>query len=178
MMQDFQSPLIRQFVAHWKQLCPPGDIPTTEDYMDNMNPKVAKYLMIFDVFSEDMIVRFQGEGISERRQLEQTGKSWFTLNPHLDAPAVLHNVWHAIQQPCGVWTEAIFVTNVQRRLRVEALSLPLRVKEGRPPRILNTSIGLDTMSFDERAMGWQGSIKIGWHDAGFGVPNTPALPVS
>lgn len=178
MMHEFKSPLFGHYLAHWHSLCPPSGIPTTEDYMDHMDPKIAAFLMIFDVLAQDVTVRFQGNGIGERRQLEQAGRSWFVTNPHLNALSVVANIWQAVRQPCGLWTEATFVTNVQRRLRVEALTLPLRVKGARPARIVNLSIGLDSMDFDERAMGWHGNIAIGWHDLGFGVPKSDTLPVN
>lgn len=177
-MEQLQSPLINKFVAHWRGLCRDGQIPTTEDYMDRADPMTAQFLMMFDVLPDDVIVRFQGMAIGDRRKLEQTGLSWFARNSHLNAANVTANIWEALRTPCGIWTEANFVTSVQRRLRVEALSLPLRAREGRPPRWLNISVGLDTMDFDERAMGWHGDIKIGWYDAGYGVPNTAVLPVS
>jgi hypothetical protein len=177
-MEHFQSPLLGQYLAHWRSLCLAGEIPTTEDYMDRIDPKVATFLMIFDILPADMVVRFQGLGISERRRIEQTGQSWFALNPHLNAGGVMTNVWEAVRTPCGVWTEAVFVTNAARRLRVEALSLPVATKGNRPPRLLNMSVGLDAVDFDERATGWQGDVKVGWYDIGFGVPAFDAAPVS
>lgn len=177
-MHEFKSPLFGHYIAHWRSLCPPGGIPTTEDYLDHMDPKAAPLLMIFDVLAHDITVRFQGHDIGERRHKEQAGTSWFATNPHLNAANVVANMWQAVRHPCGVWTEAIFVTNVQRRLRVEALSLPLIAKKDRPARLVNLSVGLDSMDFDERAMGWHGLIMIGWYDLGFGVPSSAPLPVN
>lgn len=177
-MQQFQAQLLNDFVTHWQGLRQDGCIPSAADYLDRMEPKLVPNLMIFDVLEDDMLVRFQGAVITERRGMEQVGKSWFQLNPHLSAPNVMKDIWNGLKHPCGIWTEAHFVTSVQRGLRVEALSLPLAVKDGRPPRWVNISMGLNSMGFDERAMGWQGPIRIEWYDAGFGMPSAPPLPPS
>ncbi|MBL8644265.1 MAG: hypothetical protein JNK21_10055 [Rhodospirillaceae bacterium] len=153
-------------------------IPATEDYMDHVDHKLAPLLMIFDVLHDDLKVRFQGTGISERRKLDQTAQSWFAGNEHLIASNVVTNIWAALRIPCGIWSEAQFVTTVQRRLTVEALSLPLAAQHGRPPRWVNISVGLAGMDYDERAMGWHGDVKLGWFDAGFGIPTAPILPVA
>lgn len=177
-MIQLRSPLTVQFVAHWKQLCRDGHIPSNEDYLDHPNAQIVPYLMIFDCLQNEMLVRFQGSAIGSRRGIDQTGHGWFQLNPHLKHSNIIKNAHVWMNHPCGFWTLAQFVTNAQRGLTVEALSLPVLVKANRPQRWINLSVELDAMAYDERATGWQGPIEIGWFDLGFGMPPSVPLPVA
>lgn len=175
-MPAFRSPLVAQFADHWRSLCRDGRIPTSEDYLDRLEPRVAPYLMMFDCLDDDIRVRFQGTSIVQRRGLEQTGRSWFEFNKELNARRVVEDVRLAVRQPCGIWTWASFVTDANRGLDVEALSLPVRTKPGRPARMINISADLNPLQFDDRAKGWQGPVRIDWLDLGFGVPHSPPQP--
>ncbi|MSO97955.1 MAG: hypothetical protein EXR11_07025 [Rhodospirillaceae bacterium] len=174
-MDHFQSPLTREALEYWRSQCQGQAIPRADDYLDRLPPHLAPNLILFDCLPDDMLVRFHGSALITRRGENHTGKSWFSVNSHLPPSAVLADVWAIIRHPCGLWTEATFITSIQRSLRVEAVSLPLAVREGRPPRIVNCSVGLDTMQYDERATGWQGTINLGWVNAGFGVPETEPM---
>jgi hypothetical protein len=176
-MTPIQSPLTQAFLAHWLAVRGEKSMPRIADFMDRLEPRFVPYLMMLDIHEADLTVRFHGGALIERRGADQTGKSWLAVNPHLVRLNVMHDVWSVIKSACGLWTEARFTTTVQRALIVEALSLPLAAKDGRPPRIANLSVELGALDFEERAIGWHGKIRLEWIDTGRGVPGLPPLPV-
>jgi hypothetical protein len=174
---DFVSKLPREALDYWRRACREARIPAAEDYLDHVPPHLPPHLMIYDCLPDDILVRFHGSALIKRRGEDHTGQSWLKVNAHVAPRAVLDNVWAAVDHRCGLRTDAIFVTSIGRRLHVEALSLPLATRAGRPARVVNCSVGLDTMKFDERATGWTGAVAARWIDAGFGVPAFAPAPM-
>jgi len=177
-LAPFKAPMTRELLVYWQGLCRADAIPDSAEFIDRVPSRFVPHLMLFDCLADDVLVRFHGSALIARRGADQTGQSWMANNPTLSREATLVNVWTLVRQRCGLLTLAHFVTSTRRHLRVEAFSLPLAVAAGRPPRVVNISLALDTMGYDERAMGWHGPVAAAWVDAGFGVPRDAPLPLS
>jgi len=175
--EDIASPLLREAVAYWRSVRDGADRPNSADFLDNLPPRLAPQLMVFDVLPDDVLVRFHGSALVARRGQDHTGRSWLQVNSDLRSAAVLRNVWDVINHTCGLTTEAHFITSTRRLLVVDALSLPLAAAPQRPPRMANISVSRDFIAFDERTTGWHGPITAVWVDLGFGIPPFPPMPI-
>lgn len=169
-MQDIKSELIRAFIVHWRSLCKNDAVPECEEYLDNILPQVAPFLLIYDFSDEDLTVRYQGTGVAQRWGQDLTGKSWFQFNRHLPKRLILANCRDCLMYRCGVLGESFFQTNLGQKIELESMMLPLSVKAGRPPRLANVSAALADAEQSGNARNSSGRRRMTWFDAGFGIP--------
>jgi hypothetical protein len=169
----FKSELNRIFYEHWRSLCTADDVPNSEDYVDRMEPRAASYMLMYDLMPDDLWVRYQGTEASIRVGVNLTGKSWFSINHYMPKQLVLENCRDCVAYKCGVWGESAYVTASGREITLENIMLPLRPKEGRPPRLVNISALMEAIKAEDGAKAQVLPRRMTWLDAGFGIPPHP-----
>ncbi|MBL8644266.1 MAG: hypothetical protein JNK21_10060 [Rhodospirillaceae bacterium] len=169
----FKSELNRIFFEHWRGLCVGGRVPLADVYLDQIEPRVAPYLLMYDLLPHDLHVRFQGDEASKRVGANLTGQSWFTINHYLPKDLVLANCRDCVVYACGVWGESAFITDSGREITLENIMLPLAPRDDRPPRLVNISALLDEYTQSDGEKARVVPRRMTWLDAGFGVPPHP-----
>jgi hypothetical protein len=171
-MTLFHSPLSHDLIAYWRSRQQGERIPRSEDFFDHVPPRLAPYLILYELVDHSMIVRFLGTQLVARWGEDLTGRDWLAYNPMLNAANITSNFRLLETQPCGAFAHSSFVTTVGRNLKIETCSLPLAIKPDRPARVISGSFALEAMGFNEQSRGWSPPNQLGWIDLGFGVPAT------
>ena len=130
----FESLLTLAFFEHWQNLRKVGQLPTTEDYFDNIDSRFAPLLLMFECAADDVTLRFQGTGVVERWGKDRTGESWVMGKPPHRAAAILGNMVDCINTPCGALSHSTYFAQFGRHAKLESLTVPLAVGPGRPGR--------------------------------------------
>jgi hypothetical protein len=171
-VNNFKSALNRVFFDHWRSLCTTDNVPVAENYVDNIEPRVAPYLLMYDLLPDDLHVRFQGDEANKRVGVNLTGQSWFSINHYMPKEMVLGNCQDCVTYKCGVWGESTYVTASGREITLENIMLPLIAQDGRPPRLVNISALMAEITEKDRKVRVVPR-RMTWLDAGFGVPPHP-----
>jgi hypothetical protein len=166
----FESDLTIAFLNHWRGLRREAALPASEDYLDNMDIRIAPMILLFECVAGDITVRMQGTRIVERWGVDRTGESWLASKAAADRAAILANMTDCVNHRCGVWAKSDYFTTLGSPAKLESLTLPLAVREGRPKRLV-------TLSNVNRVMDDRDGVKthvaksaLGWFDVGLGVP--------
>jgi hypothetical protein len=176
-MVDFQAPLSSVLLEYWlSRQHPPAGIPSTEDFLDHLPPRIAPYMILFELKDEDLIVRFLGTQLVARWGEDLTGRNWSSYNPHIKGASLVSNLMTMNRHPCGAHALTSFVTNTNRQLSLETATFPLSVQPGRALRVISGSFALEALGFDERSRGWMPPRILRWVDLGFGTPEQPPKP--
>lgn len=167
----FDSPLTQTFLDHWMSLRAGGGLPTTEDYFDRIDPRLAPLILVFECTAQDVVIRFQGTLVVARWREDRTGRSWLMGKPEHKRPTVFANMLDCALHPCGVWAQSAAVTRSGRAARQENLTLPLAVRDGRPNRLVLLSSLIDRPGNPDDPYDHIEKGAIRWFDVGFGVPS-------
>jgi hypothetical protein len=169
---EFRSPVSQRFLDHWCALRNGARVPLSRDFLDRPEPEFAPIVTLFDVFADDMVIRLQGTAMVSRWGHDKTGLSFFDINPLLPKSEMMRNVWGCLDTPCGLHSQSRFATSNGRAIGVETVSLPLETDPDKPYRLVNTSVFLQELGFDEHTRGLT-AMRFRWLDVGGGVPAHP-----
>ncbi|MBL8629502.1 MAG: hypothetical protein JNM81_07730 [Rhodospirillaceae bacterium] len=172
-MVTFTSELNQTFIAHWRSLCTASSISVAEDYLDRIEPRIAPYILIYDLLADDLHVRFQGDEAGKRVGINLTGQSWFSINNYMQKELVLDNCRDCVAYSCGVWGESIYITASGREITLENIMVPLAAKDRRPPRLVNISALMDKIKDEDGKNSRVVPRRMTWLDVGFGLPPHP-----
>lgn len=167
------SPDVLAFYDHWRSLRGEDLMPTSETYLDKSSPDFMGTSYICDLTTEGAIVRFHGVELIERWGADYTGQD---LNQGRREPIVeraVSNMTKVVSQPCGWLIKLSFSTSKSRLLHSELIQLPLKVQEGRPPRLISYSQKDVGAEWEETAVRYMETHGMHWVDVGAGVPADP-----
>ena len=166
----FESELTQLFFDHWLSVRQSSAIPRSEDYLDQISPRIAPHIVMFDCAKDDVVVRFQGTKVVERWGVNYTDQSWLASKAENARPRILANMTTCVSQPCGIRAASHYVTIEDKATRIESLTLPLAASPGRPKRLvmLSNVEGLNTERDGIKDHVDKNEVK--WFDVGFGVP--------
>lgn len=162
------------FFDHWQSLRSGNDMPTSEAFLDNPNPRIQANAFIFELASETRTVfRLVGTEI-----VMIWGKDFTKLSVEEAFTADLAATYLAdpracIPNACGLWEQGIFGDTRGREVILELMYVPLKVQSERPARLggfLNWHGTSDTAA---SRMGLIALTRRHWIDIGAGIPTNP-----
>lgn len=166
----FESDLTITFLNHWRALRRGTDVPTSEDYLDQIDFRIAPMIILFECTESDVIVRMQGTKVVERWGYNKTGGSWLESKPESARGAILANMHDCVSHRCGVWAKSASVTQSGHVAKLENLTLPLSAKSGRPGRLVTLSNLLEPHDERDGAKDRIDKRILDWFDLGRGIP--------
>ena len=179
MMVDFRSENGLGFLQHWQSLRTENQlVPAQDTFFDQPHPTYAPYLYIVEVSGQDLLVRLMGTKVVERWGRDKTGESLGLGQPPSIYNALLENARTAASFPCGFQTVIKVAVNNGAEMSLEAIALPLKVKAGRPDRVVAYSEALQTLKYGDQSERYIDLPDGTWIDIGVGVPEEPPLVVN
>jgi len=172
----FESDLTIAFLSHWRGLRRDGALPVSEDYLDNIDTRLAPLIILFECTDDDVIVRLQGTKVVERWGYDKTGQSWLAAKPAPVRAAIRDNMADCVSYKCGVWAKSTSVTRSGRAAKLENLTLPLSARSGRPGRLVTLSNLLDAHDERDGAKERVDKRALDWFDLGLGIPGHALRP--
>jgi hypothetical protein len=157
------------FLEFWKSLRAGALMPATEAFLDAVPPHFMRNIYIIDVLPDESRVRFQSTEIIARWGFDATGGDVVQGRSAKLKAQVIALLAAMTAHRCGYYTRTNYMTARERPINTHLLRLPLAVKAGRPPRVVNfTESQFPTDGED----GWTALevLEHGWLDLGAGVP--------
>jgi hypothetical protein len=165
------------FVAFWRSLRQAELVPQSARFLDCADPRFQPYVSFNDVDpAGDNIVSLVGTALAAMMQRDWTGLSTSAFMPSAAAEGLRQDYTMCSATPCGMWETSNFVTNANRSVTLEIVTLPLklgtstRFRIARFHRVIDVLHVAEVMTADMR---WKAKA---WIDLDAGVPSRPPLP--
>jgi hypothetical protein len=173
------SPECFAFRDYWSRLGVDGGVPTSESFLDTPSPRFAAYVFILEFLDGAPVVRLQGTQLEQTWARDLTGGDFFPGRSQRFRTAGIANMMTVRSHPCGHLARSSYATSKGRKITSDWIFLPVAVQEGRPVRIVGAVFQHGRRgTFSEVGIHHFELHKLGWLDAGWGVPATPPVPLA
>lgn len=177
-MTTFKTEQCAGFYAYWKSLREDGKVvPHQSALLDTSHPGYAPHLHIAEFLNGRLIFRLIGTRLVERWGRDKTGSVVGEDQPPEMQQSLYRNAWSSISKPCGFRMNMIFAATTGSQFSVEAVVLPLRVKSGKPNRLVSYSQVIEKLKYGDLSQQYLGIPDVEWVDIGAGAPDSKPVTV-
>lgn len=176
---DISEPALR-FVEHWQSIRGDGNIPTSTDFLDNVEPSTQPFVSLNDVTtkSHNRVILF-GTGLVDLWKVDLTGKEVQEFIDEDQANRLTTDMLKCAETPCGIWEVSTLRTTTGRTIGWEMVTLPLDLGEPDRYRIARYHHILEPTKKDELIQDILHFQQKEWIDVGAGLPaDAPLMKVS
>ncbi|NKB44043.1 MAG: PAS domain-containing protein [Alphaproteobacteria bacterium] len=170
------TPSALAFVDHWRALRNGKPVPTSQDFLDQVDPEFQPFVSFNDVEQSGRnVVALFGTGLVDLWKVDLTGKqvNEFVDNERADRLTV--DMLRCAEKPCGIWEVSTFRTTSGRVIGWEMISLPLVLDDPDRIRIARYHNVLEPTEKDELIQDILNFQQKEWVDLGFGEPDAKPL---
>jgi hypothetical protein len=175
---DDWAPECRAFLDYWMSLRDGRPVPTSARFLDDSSPRFAGVTYIIEILDGAPVVRLQGLKLEQAWSRDLTGQDFFPGRSAQFRAAAAANMKHVLEHPCGHLVRTTYASSKGRKISSDWIQLPLAVREGRAPRIVGAVFEHGARNFAETTTHHFELHKLGWLDAGCGVPSEPPTPLT
>lgn len=168
------------FVAHWQSIRVGEKLPTSVDFLDNVDPLTQPFVSLNDVTTESQnrVVLF-GTGLVDLWKVDLTGKEVHEFIDPDQANRLTTDMLKCAANPCGIWEVSTLRTTTGRIVGWEMVTLPLDLGEPNRYRIVRYHNVLEPTEKGERIQDILHFQKKEWIDVGAGIPaDAPLMKAS
>ncbi len=168
------------FVGHWLSLRIGEDIPTSEDFLDNVDPVSQPFVSFNDVTTDNhnTVVLF-GTGLVDLWKVDLTGKEVREFIDEDQANRLTTDMLKCAFKPCGIWEVSTLRTTSGRVVGWEMVTLPINLGEPNRFRIARYHNMLEPTEKGERIQDILHFQRKEWVDVGAGLPaDAPLMKAS
>lgn len=163
------------FYTHWLAQRDGELMPTAARSLDDMLARLAPHIYIIDVTENESLVRFQGTALVAGWGVDITGKDVCVFRSKKLRQSVLTLMKEITRQPCGYYCRSVYTSATGRTVVAYIIRLPLSVKPGRPPRVINYKHESETLEPGDTSWVNYKTTHQDWIDIGAGTPTLPPV---
>ena len=171
------SDAVEAFVTFWRSLRQAELVPQAARFLDCADPRFQPFVSFNDVDPDgDVIVTLVGTALADMMHADWTGLSTSAFLPPAVARGYREELTMCAGHPCGMWELTNFTTSQSRAIKVEVISLPLKLGSGRRFRVARFHRLVEVMHRSETMSGEMRWRSKAWVDIGGGLPSRDPLP--
>lgn len=164
------------FVDHWQSLRQGGALPTSQAFLDNVQPALQPLISLNDVDEngQNQVVLF-GTELVEVWQSDLTGKNVAEFITPDQAKRLTTDLVICAKTPCGIWEISTLKTTTGRTIAWEMVTLPIELNDPKRYRIARYHNILEPTAKGELVADIMHFQQKRWLDIGSGVPDADPL---
>ena len=169
----FEAEKCGAFLRHWLALRKTDLVPHCRTFLDGPPFALMPNVIIQEVTSLGLRVRFFGTDMVERWRRDITGSLMGAGFPPAAVERLCLNAAQIVSYPCGMHQIDEVASTMGRNVKFEAIVLPLAVDEGLAKRVVAYSHMLDHLRSEEGNDHFLHTSLNEWVDLGAGMPALP-----
>jgi len=164
------------FVTHWQDLREGEAVPTSQAFLDNVQPALQPLISLNDVDEngQNQVVLF-GTELVEVWQSDLTGKNVTEFISAEQARRLTTDLVICAKTPCGIWEVSTLKTTTGRTIAWEMVTLPVGLDDPKRHRIARYHNILEPTDKNELVADIMYFQQKEWLDIGSGIPDTAPL---
>lgn len=161
----------QSFVDHWQKLRQGDALPTSQSFLDNVEPALQPLVSLNDVdeTGRNLVVLF-GTELVELWQSDLTGKNVTEFITPEQAYRLTTDLVLCAKTPCGIWEISTLKTTTDRTISWEMVTLPIGLDDPKRYRIARYHNILEPTTKGELVADIMHFQRKEWFDVGSGVP--------